>query len=81
MVLYLLQGVRTFVRIRLRKANPMQVIHDVRDYANSTPNSPLGRTDETMMQRITDEAVWAAQRNACVDVCPLYIEHVPKLTD
>jgi len=64
--------------------NPMQVIHDVRDYANE--HAPLllsGETpEETMMQRITEEAVWACTTcNACVDICPLYIEHVPKLTD
>ena len=64
--------------------NPMQVIHDVRNYAND--HAPIllsgGQPDETILERITEEAVWACTTcNACVDVCPLYIEHVPKLTD
>ena len=64
--------------------NPMQVIHDVRDYANDHAPILLSSEtpEETIMHRITEEAVWACTTcNACVDVCPLYIEHVPKLTD
>ena len=67
-----------------KSLNPMEVIHDVRNYANE--HAPLllagEQPEETMMQRITEEAVWACTTcNACIDICPLYIEHVPKLTD
>ena len=64
--------------------NPMQIVHDVRSFANE--HAPILLTgdipDETMMQRLTADAVWACTTcHACVDACPLYIEHVPKLTD
>lgn len=64
--------------------NPMQIVHDVRSYANEhAPILLAGEApDETMMQRLTADAVWACTTcHACVDACPLYIEHVPKLTD
>ena len=64
--------------------NPMQIVHDVRSYANEhAPILLSGETpDETMMQRLSADAVWACTTcHACVEACPLYIEHVPKLTD
>ena len=62
----------------------MQIVHDVRSFANE--HAPIlltgDKPDETMMQRLTADAVWACTTcHACVDACPLYIEHVPKLTD
>ena len=64
--------------------NPMHIVHDVRSFANE--HAPIlltgNKPDETMMQRLTADAVWACTTcHACVDACPLYIEHVPKLTD
>ena len=64
--------------------NPMQIIHDVRDYANDhAPILLKGETpDESILDRMSAEAVWACTTcHACVDACPVYIEHVPKLTD
>lgn len=64
--------------------NPMQIIHDVRDYANDhAPILLKGETpDESILDRMSADAVWACTTcNACVDACPVYIEHVPKLTD
>ncbi len=64
--------------------NPMQIIHDVRDYANEhAPILLAGETpEESIIDRFTPEAIWACTTcNACVDACPVYIEHVPKLTD
>ncbi len=67
-----------------KSLNPMQIIHDVRNYAND--HAPIllkgEQPEETILDRMTSEAVWACTTcHACVDACPVYIEHVPKLTD
>tara|TARA_B100000029_G_scaffold168941_1_gene165182 strand:- start:5516 stop:7555 length:2040 start_codon:yes stop_codon:yes gene_type:complete len=64
--------------------NPMQIVHDVRNYANDhAPILLKGETpDESILDRMSADAVWACTTcHACVDACPVYIEHVPKLTD
>ena len=67
-----------------KSLNPMQIIHDVRNYANEHSSQLFaGETpDEDIIARFGEEAVWACTTcHACVDVCPVNIEHVPKLTD
>jgi Fe-S oxidoreductase len=67
-----------------KSLNPMQIIHDVRNYANEHASQLFaGETpDEDIIARFGEEAVWACTTcHACVDVCPVNIEHVPKLTD
>lgn len=67
-----------------KSLNPMQIIHDVRNYANDHSSQLLaGETPaEDIIARFGEEAVWACTTcHACVDVCPVNIEHVPKLTD
>ena len=67
-----------------KSLNPMQIIHDVRNYANEHSTQLLaGETpDEDIIARFGEEAVFACTTcHACVDVCPVNIEHVPKLTD
>ena len=67
-----------------KSLNPMQIIHDVRNYANEHSSQLLAgeNPDEDIIARFGEEAVWACTTcHACVDVCPVNIEHVPKLTD
>lgn len=67
-----------------KSLNPMQIIHDVRNYANEHSSQLFaGETpEEDIIARFGEEAVWACTTcHACVDVCPVNIEHVPKLTD
>ena len=67
-----------------KSLNPMQIVHDVRNYANE--HAPIllkgEEPEESIIARLTPEAVWACTTcHACVDACPVYIEHVPKITD
>jgi Fe-S oxidoreductase len=67
-----------------KSLNPMTIVHNVRDYANEyAPILLKGETpDESIIARFTPEAIWACTTcHACVDACPVYIEHVPKLTE
>ena len=67
-----------------KSLNPMQIVHDVRAYANEhAPILLKGEVpEESIIARFTPEAIWACTTcHACVDACPVYIEHVPKITD
>jgi Fe-S oxidoreductase len=67
-----------------KSLNPMQIIHDVRHYANDNASTLLaGETPEQdIIARFGEEAIWACTTcHACVEACPIYIDHVPKLTD
>ncbi len=64
--------------------NPMQIIHDVRHYANENSATLIaGETPEQdIIARFGEDAIWACTTcHACVEACPIYIDHVPKLTD
>ena len=64
--------------------NPMQIIHDVRHYANENSTALMaGETPEQdIIARFGEDAIWACTTcHACVEACPIYIDHVPKLTD
>ncbi|MBT6644557.1 MAG: (Fe-S)-binding protein [Euryarchaeota archaeon] len=64
--------------------NPMQIVNDTREYALEHQTILLAGDvpEETMIARFNPDAIWACTTcHACVDVCPVYIEHVPKITD
>ena len=64
--------------------NPMQIVLDVKDYGREHGSLLLTGKDpeETMVDRFTPDAIWACTTcYACVEACPVHIEHVPKLTD
>jgi len=64
--------------------NPMQIIMDVKNYGNEHGKTLLlgNEPDETIVDRFTPDAIWSCTTcYACVDACPVHIEHVPKLTD
>ena len=62
----------------------MQIIHDVRSYANE--HSQLlfkGETpEEDMISRFGEAAIWACTTcNACVEACPVLISPVDPILD
>ena len=62
----------------------MQIVMDVKDYGKEHGSLLLAgeEPEETIVDRFTPEAIWACTTcYACVDACPVHIEHVPKLTD
>ena len=64
--------------------NPMQIIMDIKNYGKEHGTSLLsGNTpEESIVERFSPDAIWACTTcYACVEACPVHIEHVPKLTD
>ena len=64
--------------------NPMQIVLDVKDYGREHSSLLLAGDEpkESIVDRFTPDAIWACTTcYACVEACPVHIEHVPKLTD
>ena len=64
--------------------NPMTVIHSLREYANDHYETLIAgeKPKEDIIARLDEQAIWACTTcHACVEACPIYIDHVPKLTD
>ena len=64
--------------------NPMQIVLDIKDYGREHSSLLLAGDEpkESIVDRFTPDAIWACTTcYACVEACPVHIEHVPKLTD
>ena len=64
--------------------NPMQIIMDVKNYGMEHGKTLMAQEapEEKIPDRFTRDAIWACTTcYACVEACPVHIEHVPKLTD
>ena len=64
--------------------NPMQIVMDVKDYGMEHGKTLMAQEvpEEKIPDRFTRDAIWACTTcYACVEACPVHIEHVPKLTD
>jgi Fe-S oxidoreductase len=62
----------------------MQIVMDVKDYGREHGSLLLAGDEpkESIIDRFTPDAIWACTTcYACVEACPVHIEHVPKLTD
>jgi len=74
-----------------KKLNPRLVIHDIK--ANLLENGPgLSRSRDAGISipligeqgggSVAEEVIWACTTcGACMDVCPVFIEHVPRIVD
>ncbi|MFC1592889.1 heterodisulfide reductase-related iron-sulfur binding cluster [Candidatus Omnitrophota bacterium] len=67
--------------------NPKQVILNLKDHFNEIYPVPLWRKPvesrkDMISEVITDEVIWDCTTcRACVEACPVYIEHVDKIID
>jgi heterodisulfide reductase subunit C/nitrate reductase gamma subunit len=70
-----------------KKLNPKQVIQDLKNhlydvYPRLTSLKPAETRKELAGEVIADEAVWDCTTcRACMQACPVYIEHVDKIVD
>ena len=64
--------------------NPMQIVMDVKNYGMEHGKKLIANEipEEKIPDRFGRDAIWACTTcYACVEACPVHIEHVPKLMD